>query len=94
MVDPRPETVDGETKIVMTPQMIHDIFDEYPVIAKAHRENVPSKVGLLFFRFSELLSSECVVDGIRVLDALFQVEALPCPPRFYSVDCCAARRPG
>ncbi|KAJ7859719.1 hypothetical protein B0H13DRAFT_1126163 [Mycena leptocephala] len=44
MVDPRPETVDGETKIVMTPQMIHEIFDEYPVIAKAHRENVPSKL--------------------------------------------------
>ncbi|KAJ7187986.1 hypothetical protein C8R46DRAFT_933665 [Mycena filopes] len=44
MVDPRPETVDGETKIVMTPQMIHDIFDEYPVIARAHRENVPSKL--------------------------------------------------
>ncbi|KAJ7772548.1 hypothetical protein DFH07DRAFT_802317 [Mycena maculata] len=44
MVDPRPETVDGETKIVMTPQMIHDIFDEYPVVAKAHRENVPSKL--------------------------------------------------
>ncbi|KAJ6594100.1 hypothetical protein B0H19DRAFT_1093796 [Mycena capillaripes] len=44
MVDPRPETVDGETKIVMTPQMIHDIFDEYPVVAKAHRENVPNKL--------------------------------------------------
>ncbi|KAJ7446266.1 hypothetical protein B0H11DRAFT_2085779, partial [Mycena galericulata] len=44
MVDPRPETVDGETKIVMTPQMIHDIFDEYPVVAKAHRENVPGKL--------------------------------------------------
>lgn len=44
MVDPRPETVDGETKIVMTPQLIHDIFDEYPVVAKAYNENVPSKV--------------------------------------------------
>ncbi|KAJ7079158.1 hypothetical protein B0H15DRAFT_524345 [Mycena belliarum] len=44
MVDPRPETVDGETKIVMTPQMIHDIFDEYPVVARAHRENVPNKL--------------------------------------------------
>lgn len=32
----------------MTPQMIHAIFDEYPVIAKAHRENVPSKVWLQF----------------------------------------------
>ncbi|KAJ7902095.1 hypothetical protein B0H14DRAFT_2669902 [Mycena olivaceomarginata] len=40
IVDPRPETVDGEIKIVMTPQMIHAIFDEYPVIAKAHRENL------------------------------------------------------
>ncbi|KAJ7072140.1 hypothetical protein C8F01DRAFT_1102708 [Mycena amicta] len=44
IVDPRPETVDGETKIVMTPQMIQEIFEEYPVIAKAHRENVPSKL--------------------------------------------------
>ncbi|KAJ7217862.1 hypothetical protein GGX14DRAFT_438635 [Mycena pura] len=44
IVDPRPETVDGETKIVMTPQMIHEIFEEYPVIATAHRENVPSKL--------------------------------------------------
>ncbi|KAJ6499050.1 hypothetical protein C8R45DRAFT_980909 [Mycena sanguinolenta] len=44
MVDPRPETVDGDTKYVMTPQMIHGIFDEYPVVAKAHRENVPSKL--------------------------------------------------
>ncbi|KAJ7135788.1 hypothetical protein C8R44DRAFT_769020, partial [Mycena epipterygia] len=44
MVDPRPETVNGEKKIVMTPQRIHDIFDEYPVVAKAHRENVPSKL--------------------------------------------------
>nr|GAT44646.1 predicted protein [Mycena chlorophos] len=44
IVDPRPETVDGETKIRMTPQMIQEIFEEYPVIAKAHRENVPSKL--------------------------------------------------
>ncbi|KAF7321699.1 hypothetical protein MKEN_00691300 [Mycena kentingensis (nom. inval.)] len=44
IVDPRPETVDGETKIVMTLQMIQEIFEEYPVIAKAHRENVPGKL--------------------------------------------------
>ncbi|KAF7315490.1 hypothetical protein MIND_00064200 [Mycena indigotica] len=44
IVDPRPETVEGEIKIVMTPQMIQEIFEEYPVIAKAHRENVPSKL--------------------------------------------------
>lgn len=46
LVDPRPETVDGETKILITPQLTHDIFDEYPVVAKAHSENVPNKVWL------------------------------------------------
>ncbi|PFH53830.1 hypothetical protein AMATHDRAFT_137016 [Amanita thiersii Skay4041] len=45
IVDPRPETVDGgEIKIRITPQLIRDIFDEYPVVEKAHRENVPSKL--------------------------------------------------
>jgi transcription initiation factor TFIIH subunit 1 len=34
----------GEVKIVITPQLVHDIFDEYPVVAKAYDENVPSKV--------------------------------------------------
>jgi transcription initiation factor TFIIH subunit 1 len=29
---------------VITPQLVHDIFDEYPVVAKAYDENVPSKV--------------------------------------------------
>ncbi|KAF8348312.1 hypothetical protein F5887DRAFT_1255480 [Amanita rubescens] len=45
IVDPRPETVDGgEIKIRITPQLIRDIFDEYPVVEKAHKENVPSKL--------------------------------------------------
>ncbi len=34
----------GEVKIVITPQLVHDIFDEYPVVAKAYDENVSSKV--------------------------------------------------
>ncbi|KAK2464236.1 hypothetical protein APHAL10511_003693 [Amanita phalloides] len=43
IVDPRPETVEGgEIKIRITPQLIRDIFDEYPVVDKAHKENVPS----------------------------------------------------
>ena len=29
---------------MITPQLVHDIFDEYPVVAKAYDENVPSKV--------------------------------------------------
>ena len=44
LVDPRPQTVDGEIKIVITPQLVHDIFEEYPVVAKAYSENVPTKV--------------------------------------------------
>jgi transcription initiation factor TFIIH subunit 1 len=44
MVDPRPETVDGEIKIVITPQLVHDIFEEYPVVARAYSENVPGQV--------------------------------------------------
>ncbi|KAF9454054.1 hypothetical protein P691DRAFT_771042 [Macrolepiota fuliginosa MF-IS2] len=45
LVDPRPETVEGgEIKIRITPQLVHDIFDEYPVVAKAYSENVPSKL--------------------------------------------------
>ncbi|KLO05745.1 hypothetical protein SCHPADRAFT_910823 [Schizopora paradoxa] len=41
LVDPRPQEVNGDTKIVITPQLVHDIFEEYPVVAKAYSENVP-----------------------------------------------------
>ncbi|KAF8124951.1 hypothetical protein EV363DRAFT_1353200 [Boletus edulis] len=45
LVDPRPQTVDGgEVKIVITPQLVHDIFDEFPVVAKAYNDNVPNKL--------------------------------------------------
>jgi transcription initiation factor TFIIH subunit 1 len=36
----------GEIKIVITPQLVHDIFEEYPVVAKAYNDNVPNKVCL------------------------------------------------
>jgi transcription initiation factor TFIIH subunit 1 len=44
IVDPRPETVDGEIKIVITPQLVHDIFEEYPVVQRAYAENVGPEV--------------------------------------------------
>ncbi|KAH8119094.1 hypothetical protein DFH11DRAFT_1501151 [Phellopilus nigrolimitatus] len=45
IVDPRPETVaGGDTKIVVTPQIIRDIFEEYPVVAKAYNETVPKQL--------------------------------------------------
>ncbi|KAJ3803283.1 hypothetical protein GGU11DRAFT_812931 [Lentinula aff. detonsa] len=42
LVDPRTETVDGV--IQLTPQLIHDTFEQYPVVAKAYNETVPSKL--------------------------------------------------
>ncbi|KAH7929824.1 hypothetical protein BV22DRAFT_1056017 [Leucogyrophana mollusca] len=45
LVDPRPQTVEGgEVKIVITPQLVHDIFEEFPVVAKAYNDNVPNKL--------------------------------------------------
>ncbi|KZS93922.1 hypothetical protein SISNIDRAFT_453637 [Sistotremastrum niveocremeum HHB9708] len=50
LVDPRPETVaSGEIKIVITPQLVHDIFDEYPVVATAYHENVPDPLSEAVF---------------------------------------------
>ena len=44
LVDPRPQSVDGEVKIIITPQLVHDIFEEFPIVARAYSENVPEKV--------------------------------------------------
>ncbi|KAI5123068.1 hypothetical protein M0805_000502 [Coniferiporia weirii] len=45
LVDPRPETVvGGDIKIVITPQLVHDIFEEYPVVSKAYNETVPNQL--------------------------------------------------
>ncbi|KAF8160791.1 hypothetical protein B0H34DRAFT_698077 [Crassisporium funariophilum] len=45
LVDPRPEAVEGgEIKIRITPQLVHDIFDEYPIVSRAYSENVPNKL--------------------------------------------------
>ena len=31
-------------KIIITPQLVHDIFEEYPVVAKAYSDNVPNNL--------------------------------------------------
>ena len=47
LVDPKPETLpSGEIKIVITPQLVHDIFEEFPIVAHAYNETVPSTVGV------------------------------------------------
>ncbi|KAM5530768.1 hypothetical protein V8D89_015575 [Ganoderma adspersum] len=44
LVDPRPQSVNGEVKIIITPQLVHDIFEEFPIVAKAYSDNVPEKL--------------------------------------------------
>jgi hypothetical protein len=47
MVDARGElSNDGEIKVVVTPQLIADIFAQHPIVQRAYSENVPP-VGLL-----------------------------------------------
>lgn len=49
LVDPRPETVEGgEIKMVITPQLVQDIFEEYPVVAEIYNKTVPKEVWTLF----------------------------------------------
>ena len=43
LVDPRPTSSSpGEFTITITPQLVHDIFDEYPIVQKAYVDNVPN----------------------------------------------------
>lgn len=42
MVDPKPETDDkGDVTVKITPQLIIDIFAEYPAVLRAYNDNVP-----------------------------------------------------
>ena len=47
MVDPRPELGDGgEVTVKITPQLIKEIFEEYPAVLRAYNENVPEPVSI------------------------------------------------
>lgn len=54
IADPKPTNdEDGNLKINLPPQMVRDMFEQYPVVAKAYDELVPSEVSqraLLFNR--------------------------------------------
>ena len=48
MVDPKPETGgDGEVTVKITPNLIREIFEEYPSVLMAFTENVPTPVSWL-----------------------------------------------
>lgn len=45
LVDPKPEQGDnGEVKIKLSQQLIKDIFEQYPIVAKVYNDNVPEPV--------------------------------------------------
>lgn len=45
MVDPKPETDNkGDVTVKITPQLIIDIFAEYPAVLRAYNDNVPNPV--------------------------------------------------
>jgi len=49
LVDPKPAlSTTGDMKVIMTPQLALDIFEEWPVVARAFRDNVSSKVCLWY----------------------------------------------
>lgn len=49
LVDPKPEQGEnGEIKIKLSQQLIKDIFEQYPIVAKVYNDNVPEPVSLLY----------------------------------------------
>lgn len=94
MVDPRPETVDGDIKIVITPQLVHDIFEEYPVVAKAYNDNVPKQVSAAFSPREFVYQPFPSAFRGRVLATIFPVPFIRPTSSVYSVYCRSARREG
>ncbi|WFD34548.1 RNA polymerase II transcription factor B subunit 1 [Malassezia cuniculi] len=45
LADPRPtQNEAGEMKLNITPQLIRELFEQYPVLARAYKENVPMRL--------------------------------------------------
>jgi hypothetical protein len=92
LVDPRPETVEGgEIKIRITPQLVHDIFDEYPVVATAYNDVVPSKVCNITLDLNLYVDLRSKALRRRVLEAIFSIKTLQRASCFHSIFGCPAR---
>ena len=94
LVDPRPQSVDGEVKIVITPQLVHDIFEEFPIVAKAYNDNVPGKVTHIVMLTARSDVSLCEVVGSGILESLLPIQAFQRPSRVHSFVGCTTRRKG
>lgn len=45
LADPKPTPNEaGEMKLSITPELIRDLFEQFPIVARAYEENVPSKL--------------------------------------------------
>ncbi|KAJ1020821.1 hypothetical protein NDA18_005671 [Ustilago nuda] len=45
LADPKPTPNEaGELKLSITPELIRDLFEQFPIVARAYEENVPSKL--------------------------------------------------
>ena len=78
LVDPRPETLpSGEIKIVITPQMVHDIFEEFPVVSQAYNENVPSTVSFISSTpLNGMINEESIAFRGHILATVFPIEVV------------------
>jgi len=49
MVDPKTVTgQNGQVTVKITPALIREIFEEFPVVLRAYNDNVPEPVSLTF----------------------------------------------
>lgn len=59
---------------MVTPQMVHDIFEEHPVVAKAYNENVPNQASVL--EPVQLITEYITAFRRRILEAVFSIKTL------------------
>lgn len=86
--------MDGEVKIVITPQLVHDIFEEFPIVAKAYNDNVPGKVMhiVMLKALSDVDMREVVRSGI--LESVLPIQAIQRTSRVHPFVGCSTRCEG
>ncbi len=75
-VDSRPTFVDGELKIVITNQSVHDIFEKFPIVARAYSDSVLAQVTHICGSYARCMTDPRKAVGGRVLKRLLSAQAL------------------
>lgn len=96
LADPKPTPNEaGEMKLSITPELIRDLFEQFPVVARAYDENVPSKLdeGSFWTRYfqsklyhrlrtsARSAASEHIVQDDAIFDAYLTEEDNQLEPR-------------